>query len=128
MTAVSSAIGAACLNTAGLEYVGAHPDVLTNLVNASISLNESGAEHIQHMGAALDELSRHHPTLRPIVLEAVNKQLQQSIEAGKAFVPTEEEAANYSFENVDKNADSPKTVTNKPMTDLAKVIKVSLVG
>lgn len=74
------------------------------------------------MGAALDELSRHHPTLRPTILEAVNKQLQEAINAGKAFVPPEEEAVNYSFENVE----NPKTVTNKPMTDLAKVIKVSL--
>ena len=123
MSAVSSAVGAACLNTAGLEYVGKHPNVLTNLVNASISLNESGQEHIQHMGSALDELSRHHPTLRPTILEAVNKQLQESVDAGKAFVPPEEDAVSYSYENVE----NPKTVNNKPMTDLAKVIKVSLV-
>lgn len=50
------------------------------IFNTVISMTTPGIrmsdrDHLQNLGAAMDELVRHHPTLRPIVSEAVSERV-----------------------------------------------------
>jgi hypothetical protein len=121
MTAVATAIGAACLNTAGLEHALGHPAVINNLVSQTVDLeDESGVEYTQRIGGALDELARHQPLLRPLIMKAVLQQVKSAVERGESFLPSQEEHRDYTFDPVEE----PRSVSNKPLATLTRVCKV----
>lgn len=130
MLSIPNAIGAICLNQAGLDHTVENAQVLTNFINTAVdgSMPEgSERENTQQLGAALDELARHHPTLRPIILKAVVDLLQKATESGKAFTPSAEEANDYSLKALAETPKKPedvKTSTNVPLATLTKVFKV----
>ncbi|ORY33382.1 hypothetical protein BCR39DRAFT_491673 [Naematelia encephala] len=78
---VPNAVGAICLNQAGLDYTIAHSRIITNLITTSVLVTpEAGVDRdsAHHFGFALDELVRHHPSLRTFVLDAIMDLLRQA--------------------------------------------------
>ncbi|KAK4689594.1 E3 ubiquitin-protein ligase HUWE1, partial [Tremellales sp. Uapishka_1] len=133
--AVSNAIGAICLNPAGLAYTIAHPAVLTKIIETANAPDHddiyADRDNAQHFGATLDELVRHHPTLRPIVLQAVLTLLRKNYADGEAFVPPPEMANEYfisdSIGDTSVEIDGKRVEvlpSNTPMNNLQKVFKV----
>ena len=120
MTASCSAIGASCLNTAGLEYVQARPAALTNIIDGAINMPDSNTDKTHEVGAALDELARHHPSLRPTLFKTALDRLSKAVAAGRDFVPSEEEKKEYLYDDVQ----NPKAAENEPLTKLTSVVKV----
>ena len=96
---VPNAIGAICLNEAGINYLKSHAAIIHNMITAAIVASPSDSmerepSH-QALGKSLDELVRHHPGLRPIVLDAVTQALKSSMKKAEAFVPSEDEKEDY---------------------------------
>ncbi|WWC64740.1 uncharacterized protein I303_107351 [Kwoniella dejecticola CBS 10117] len=104
INAVPTAIGAICLNQAGLDYTIAHPGVINNLV-AIVDLPShenvfQDRDNGKTLGAALDELSRHQPSLRAVIMTAIIQLLRRASEAAATFVPSEEEKREYHLEDM----------------------------
>lgn len=125
MSTVPNVVGAICLNQAGLDLTTSHPNVLTNLIATTVSPSHEEAmserDNAQHLGSALDELVRHHPRLRPIVLDAVLTLLRKAVDDGAAFVPSPEKKHEYAVDAISSSTDRS---SNTHLVALAKVFKV----
>lgn len=77
--AVPNAIGAICLNQVGLDMTLARPKLIENMVMIMVASAHDTIMSVpgnpRAIGASLDELVRHHPALRPVLLRAVDKLL-----------------------------------------------------
>ncbi|WWD19760.1 hypothetical protein CI109_104224 [Kwoniella shandongensis] len=136
ISTVSNAIGAMCLNQSGLDHTLAHPGVITNLVNTVIlSSHESvfnERDNGRHLGSSLDELARHHPALRPIILQSCLNLLKQATDAGAAFQPDETQRRDYSLEEMSQTqssqADEVRPLQSPPsnpcLSTFSRVFKV----
>lgn len=136
ISTIPNIIGAICLNQAGLELTTSHPDLLIRLVDITVSpLHEeaiSERDNAQQLGASLDELVRHHPPLRPIVLGAIQELLRKTIDQGAAFEPPPDRSHGYVVDDISDNAASrpteagvTATITNPLITSFTKIFKVS---
>lgn len=83
---------------------------------------------IQFLGQALDELARHHPSLRPLVLEASLEQLRIACEDGAKFVPVEADRPRYLLSASDQVQDFPVAAESEPLQKLLRVVTVSSVA
>lgn len=88
--AIPNAIGALCLNEAGQAQLARRPSIIpaifaifTSERHTKILLDKENAVLI---GTAIDELIRHHPSLKIPVFEAIKATLAKIEELGKAFV------------------------------------------
>jgi E3 ubiquitin-protein ligase HUWE1 len=99
ITAIPNAIGALCLNQSGQDQLAAHPNIIPRLFSIFTSekhlkvLREK--EHASFIGAAMDELIRHHPALKPMVFDAIQATFQKIEDLGQAFVPAKGEEHLY---------------------------------
>ncbi|KAG9103766.1 hypothetical protein FRC06_008224 [Ceratobasidium sp. 370] len=97
ITSVPNAIGALCLNQAGQNQFNEHKAVMptffsifTSEPHIKVLLEKDNANAI---GGAVDELVRHHPTLKNVVFESIVGTLQKVEDLGNAFqVPKEQES------------------------------------
>ncbi|KAH8107868.1 hypothetical protein BXZ70DRAFT_1014411, partial [Cristinia sonorae] len=102
--AVPNAIGALCLNTAGQEQLTARPTIIPGLL--SIFTTERHQRVLQEkenavlIGTAIEELIRHHPSLKNTVYEAIRSTMGTIEELGKAFVVPEDLKAWYTIQPV----------------------------
>lgn len=139
-----NAIGAICLNPQGLADTIEHFGVISNIIKVATSWNSdefADRDYVTTIGQSLDELVRHHPTLRPKVREAVVSLLNEAIEEGKAFKPTAKEVNDYAVDpnviapdmDVDstedaKDADAKdkdrEPITNAPLAKLTNILKL----
>lgn len=136
ISAVPNAVGAICLNQAGIDDTKRRGTVVTNLLETIIatdfeSVYDSGkAAHA--LGSGVDELIRHHPPLRTIVLDGIFKILKQASENGDAFEPTSDIEGEYRLKfslsapgtkdkEVARRRPSP---TNPPLSALARIFQV----
>ncbi len=135
MSTIPNVVGAICLNQAGMDLTKSHQDVLVKLITSVASPSHGEAlserDNAQHLGAALDELVRHHPPLRSIVFDAVMGLLRQTVEQGAAFVPPPHEAHNYIVERMPldtgSSSDATRTtssLSNPPLSAFHKIFKV----
>jgi E3 ubiquitin-protein ligase HUWE1 len=128
MSSVVNVVGAICLNQVGLAFTLAHPTVLVNLVRCTISESHEDAiserDNALLIGAGIDELSRHHPTLRPIILQGVLDMLRQTCKEGETFTPEAADAAQYASTASDIETTTPPP-SNQNLVKLAKIFKVS---
>lgn len=108
-----------------------HKTMLQNLVGAITAREYEEVfldrDNAQHIGATLDELVRHHPTLRPIMLEAILQLIHSTLESAATFEPEELEAAEYATiippsEPFDPKSNAP---TNAHLVAFEKIFKVS---
>ncbi|WVQ94835.1 hypothetical protein IAU59_001918 [Kwoniella sp. CBS 9459] len=130
---ISNAIGAVCLNQAGLDFMTSHPVVITNLVNVvTLPSHESAIgdkENAKYLGASLDELSRHHPVLRPIIMKAVIEMLHRVTEDAAKFEPKPEERREYILEAMrpiegELEEKTPPAPTNTHLATFARTFKM----
>ncbi|KAG8721954.1 hypothetical protein FRC08_008650 [Ceratobasidium sp. 394] len=97
ITSVPNAIGALCLNQAGQNQFNEHKSVMptffsifTSEPHIKVLLEKDNANAI---GGAVDELVRHHPTLKDVVFESIVGTLQKIEDLGNAFqVPKDQES------------------------------------
>lgn len=135
MITVPNAIGAICLNAAGLAFVSSNTDVLVKLINAIPLVEAPDTSSMERdpynsLGQTVDELARHHPTLRPVILEAAVSLLRKTIQDGSEFVPPVDELCDYTLEKplpVTAEATASRPIpTNSHLTASSKVFKVRL--
>ncbi|GAA5889291.1 hypothetical protein JCM6882_000697 [Rhodosporidiobolus microsporus] len=94
LQAIPNAIGAFCLNTAGINEFTERPlisqyfSVFTSPSHAELLRDRDSALVI---GSAIDELVRHHPTLRERVMQAIMGVFAEMKRMGEAFVPPQGE-------------------------------------
>ena len=90
VSAVPNAIGALCLNEAGLQQFNTHaPAIMSQLFSVLGSDQHARVlaerEHASVFGAAVDELIRHHPTIKPSVINAINDLVKSVFERGQTM-------------------------------------------
>jgi E3 ubiquitin-protein ligase HUWE1 len=98
ITSVPNAIGALCLNQAGQNQFNEHKSVMptffsmfTSEAHIKVLLEKDNANAI---GGAVDELVRHHPTLKDVVFESIIGTLQKIEDLGNSFqVPKDQESS-----------------------------------
>jgi E3 ubiquitin-protein ligase HUWE1 len=139
ISTVPNVVGAICLNQAGMDLTASHSVVLSNLISTTVSPGHDEAmserDNAQHFGASLDELVRHHPPLRPIILEALLAVFRKAVDDGSAFVPSPEKKHEYDVAEassaplMDTDAVRDGTLpSNPPLEAFAKIFKVNNVG
>ncbi|KAG7098569.1 hypothetical protein E1B28_000502 [Marasmius oreades] len=92
--AVPNAIGALCLNEVGQAQISARPSIIpaifsifTSDRHLKILLEKENAVLI---GTAIDELIRHHPTLKAPVFDALKSTMNKIEDLGNGYDPPEE--------------------------------------
>ncbi|KAI0644511.1 hypothetical protein C8Q79DRAFT_912719 [Trametes meyenii] len=91
---VPNAIGALCLNQVGQEQLTARPNIIPSIF--SIFTSEEHQRVLQEkenavlIGTSIEELIRHHPTLKDKVFVAVKATMAKIEELGKAYTPSNE--------------------------------------
>lgn len=103
-----------------MDYTLAHPRVIEQLVAAMMSSDGQSAQ----LGHYLDELSRHHPPLRPLVLKATLEQIRLASEDGAQFQPDEEDRQRYLLNAADTAGEFDKPVENRALNKLLNIFSV----
>ncbi|CAE6470636.1 unnamed protein product [Rhizoctonia solani] len=96
ITSVPNAIGALCLNQTGLNQFNEHKAIMptffsmfTSEPHIKVLLEKDNANAI---GGAVDELVRHHPSLKDAVFESIAGTLQKIESLGNSFqIPKDQE-------------------------------------
>jgi E3 ubiquitin-protein ligase HUWE1 len=103
--AVPNALGALCLNQVGQDQLNARPNIIPALF--SIFTSEKHQRVLQEkensviIGTAVEELIRHHPSLKDAVLESIKLTMGKIEELGNAFVVPEEHKEWYLMQGVE---------------------------
>ena len=114
--AVPNALGALCLNQAGQDQLTARPNIIPALF--AIFISEKHQRVLQEkensviIGTAVEELIRHHPTLKDAVLESIQLTLGKIEELGNAFVVPEDHKEWYGMQSVETAAPAPAEATD----------------
>lgn len=91
--AIPNAIGALCLNQAGQDQLTTRPTIIPGLFSIFTSERHQRVlqdkENAVLIGSAVDELIRHHPSLKPAVFEAIKSTLSKIEDLGNTFTPPE---------------------------------------
>jgi E3 ubiquitin-protein ligase HUWE1 len=99
--AVPNALGALCLNQEGLRQLSTRPTIIPGLMSIFTSPRHikllADKENAVLVGTAIDELIRHHPTLKTTVLDSIKSILSRIEDMGNAFVPSPEDKQWYSL-------------------------------
>ncbi|PKI83767.1 HECT-type E3 ubiquitin transferase [Malassezia vespertilionis] len=109
ITAITTAIGALCLNTAGLEQVAATP-LVANLLGILHSPRHQkillDRDNANAFGASIDELVRHHPSLNAGLQGGIADAMHHAHKEAQQFTPPADEAerAHYVLLPVDQAA------------------------
>lgn len=124
------AFGAICLNESGMQQFEASK-ALTNFFKAFIcplhvrALSSTSGVEVENIGNAFDELARHHPRLRPAIIDAVWKMLavihhMASTRADKHHVGaklwTSEAQRKATMDGLQKSGEviDPRTISGSP--------------
>ncbi len=86
---IPNAIGAICLNQAGLDLFNARP-VIPKLFSLFTSERHSKVlqdrDNANSFGAAIDELMRHQPSVKGLVMDSILRSLNDIDQMGRAFL------------------------------------------
>ena len=113
LLAYPNVMGAICLSEAGLALTASKPivhDLFTGAISSEVAIDQ--------LGAGVDELIRHHPSLRPLVANAAKEILIAVTASAIAFEASDEPA--YSWNPVSLEAET----SNKPLREMARLAKV----
>ncbi|KAI0063633.1 hypothetical protein BV25DRAFT_1854068 [Artomyces pyxidatus] len=96
---IPNAIGALCLNQAGQDQLTARPTIIPGLFSIFTSERHQRVlqdkENAVLIGTSIDELIRHHPSLKPAVFEAIKSTLSKIEDLGATYVPPDNIKAYY---------------------------------
>ncbi|KAL7424430.1 E3 ubiquitin-protein ligase tom1 [Cryptotrichosporon argae] len=131
---IPGAVGAICLNQTGLQETLDHFDVISKIISTVtteiVEAEGSERDNVTSFGLTLDELVRHHPPLRPKVLESVFGVLRETVEEGKMFKPADVQARHYAIDGnpeamqIDADKPAEEGPTNPVLVKLNKVLKL----
>lgn len=125
VAAVPSAIGALCLNQTGLDELGKRESVITRMFEVLISERHTKTlgdkENATYLGASVDELIRHHPSLKDVVFKAIKQVMNKIVEMGNEYVIPPNEAANYGLVSVVEEVDVEMKTTSEDATTSVSV-------
>ncbi|KAI6046227.1 hypothetical protein EDC04DRAFT_2888377 [Pisolithus marmoratus] len=97
--AVPNAIGALCLNQTGQDQLAARPSIIPGIFSIFTSERHlkvlRDKENAVLIGTSIDELIRHHPSLKAPVFDAVKSTLSKIEDAGNAFIIPEDKKEWY---------------------------------
>ncbi len=99
ITTVPGAIGALCLNQAGLDGLASRPNIIPQVF--SILTSERHIRTLQekdnatYIGAGFDELVRHHPSLKKPVFDAVIATFDKIEDIGRSYTIPSSDVASY---------------------------------
>ncbi|KAI6134471.1 hypothetical protein EV401DRAFT_2052880 [Pisolithus croceorrhizus] len=97
--AIPNAIGALCLNQAGQDQLAARPSIIPGIFSIFTSERHlkvlRDKENAVLIGTSIDELIRHHPSLKAPVFDAVKSTLSKIEDAGNAFIIPEDKKEWY---------------------------------
>jgi E3 ubiquitin-protein ligase HUWE1 len=97
--AIPNAIGALCLNQAGQDQLTSRPTIIPCLFSLFTSERHQRVlqdkENAVLIGSAVDELIRHHPSLKPAVFDAIKSTLSKIEDLGNTFIPPENTGSWY---------------------------------
>jgi E3 ubiquitin-protein ligase HUWE1 len=97
--AIPNAIGALCLNQAGQDQLATRPTIIPGLFSIFTSERHQRVlqdkENAVLIGSAVDELIRHHPSLKSAVFEAIKSTLSKIEDLGNTFTPSESNESWY---------------------------------
>jgi E3 ubiquitin-protein ligase HUWE1 len=99
--AVPNALGALCLNAEGQAQLASRPSLIPGLFAIFTSERHlkvlADKENAVMMGTAIDELVRHHPSLKKSVLESLKATMSKIEEMGNVYVPEKEQEGWYTL-------------------------------
>ncbi|PWN38380.1 uncharacterized protein FA14DRAFT_159977, partial [Meira miltonrushii] len=108
INAVPNAVGALCLNQAGLDMFGAEPIIpkLLSLLTSERHIKVlSDQDNVTVFGASIDELTRHQPTMLQAVIEGLVEVLKQIQKAGSEFeAPPVEDVSAYHLSKAEQSS------------------------
>lgn len=108
--AIPNAIGALCLNEAGQVQLARRPSIIPSIFSIFTSDRHSKVlldkENAVLIGTAIDELIRHHPSLKTPVFEAIKGTLSKIEDLGKAFVIPSSQQHFYNLVPVQTSSDN----------------------
>ncbi|TDL26261.1 hypothetical protein BD410DRAFT_895667 [Rickenella mellea] len=88
---IPNAIGALCLNQAGQDQLASRPSIIPGLLTIFTSERHlkvmQDKENSALIGSAIDELIRHHPSLKAIVFDALKSTLSKIEDMGSTYTP-----------------------------------------
>ncbi|KAG8213892.1 hypothetical protein J3R82DRAFT_10637 [Butyriboletus roseoflavus] len=97
--AIPNAIGALCLNQAGQDQLSARPSIIPGIFSIFTSERHlkvlRDKENAVLIGTSIDELIRHHPSLKTPVFDAVNAVFSKIEDLGNTFVISEDKKEWY---------------------------------
>ncbi|KAG9316564.1 hypothetical protein JVU11DRAFT_2615 [Chiua virens] len=97
--AIPNAIGALCLNQAGQDQLSARPGIIPGIFSIFTSERHlkvlRDKENAVLIGTSIDELIRHHPSLKTPVFDAITTVFSKIEELGNAFVIPEDKKEWY---------------------------------
>lgn len=112
--AIPNAIGALCLNQAGQDQLSARPSIIPGIFSIFTSERHlkvlRDKENAVLIGTSIDELIRHHPSLKMPVFDAVKAVFSKIEELGNTFVIPEDKKEWYGLLPV-----QPSEETGGPM-------------
>ncbi|EGN99872.1 hypothetical protein SERLA73DRAFT_88605 [Serpula lacrymans var. lacrymans S7.3] len=121
--AIPNAVGALCLNQVGQDQLSARPSIIPGIL--SIFTSERHLKVLQEkenavlIGTGIDELIRHHPSLKAPVFDAIKSTLGKIEELGQSFVVPEELEQWYGL-LVSSNADDKDVAMEGVVDDSAQ--------
>ncbi|KAF8135467.1 hypothetical protein EV363DRAFT_1395968 [Boletus edulis] len=97
--AIPNAIGALCLNQAGQDQLSARPSIIPGIFSIFTSERHlkvlRDKENAVLIGTSIDELIRHHPSLKTPVFDAVKSVFSKIEDLGNTFVIPEDKKEWY---------------------------------
>lgn len=117
--AIPNAIGALCLNQAGQDQLSCRPSIIPGIF--AIFTSERHLKVLQDkenavlIGTAMDELIRHHPTLKVSVFEALRTTLGKIEELGADWRVSQDVREWYQLVPVSSEAVEPATMYDEDM-------------
>lgn len=92
--AIPNAIGALCLNEVGQAQLAKRPSIIPAIISIFTSERHLKVlidkENAVVIGTAVDELIRHHPSLKNAVFEALKSTLSHLENIGMAYTPSDD--------------------------------------
>lgn len=117
ISAVPNAFGAICLNAAGLEaFNSAKPiDKYFEIFTLEDHLRHFHDSDVPHLaGSSIDELIRHHPSLKSDILSSVIKMLEKVVALGETFHEKDEsQSFSLAIEGKDKGKPSDDSIPDE---------------
>ncbi|KAI0633753.1 hypothetical protein C8Q77DRAFT_809629 [Trametes polyzona] len=117
---IPNAIGALCLNQAGQDQLTARPNIIPSIF--SIFTSEEHQRVLQEkenavlIGTSIEELIRHHPSLKDKVFAAVKSTMAKIEELGKTYTPPNDIKHLYRLQPTSPAPSvAPATETEAPM-------------